>query len=139
MLRATDFWRRSRQALRRQPRGRHLRGRLALEWLEERLAPAADTLDTALTLPLDAARRAELSAELVGPDDVRLYRVHVPAGSDLAARVTARRPASGLVSVLRVFDADGNVHRAEVPGEGPGAALCQQPGAGRRAGPLAPA
>jgi hypothetical protein len=82
-----------------------------VEWLEDRVLLSADTLATAAPLNfavLPSGGTAQASGFLSSPRDVNLYRVHLRAGDEISAEVSAQGSGSGLVSLLRVFDAAGH-------------------------------
>jgi hypothetical protein len=76
-----------------------------LEHLEARLAPAHDTLATAIPLTF-VSHTAQVSATLV-QNQADLYAVTLRAGDEIAADASSPMP-SGLASCLRVFDRDGH-------------------------------
>jgi hypothetical protein len=94
---------------------RHSReGRPRLEWLENRILFAGDTLLSATmlpfsTLPLPATvQTAHVSGFLKTANQVDLYRIHLDnAGDKVTAAVSAQDAGSGLQSILRVFDSSG--------------------------------
>jgi len=88
-------------------RGRRGFARLRLEWLEQRLAPAAhDTLQTAISLTFDETQQAQASGNVADANQVDLYAVQLKAGDQVF--VDAGTPdSSGLIASLRIFDATG--------------------------------
>jgi hypothetical protein len=73
-----------------------------LEWLEDRLAPAAhDTLATAIPLQFEFNRQADVSGALSDPNQVDLYRIQLPLFD--TGRLTASvAPADGSVLLPRL-------------------------------------
>jgi hypothetical protein len=87
------------------------RFRPRVEWLEHRLAPANDTLATAL--PLTITNQALLAAQAAGtldvPNQVDLYQVQLNAGDEVTAEVVGN-PANFFPltdSGLRILDSSG--------------------------------
>ncbi|MFO0930427.1 MAG: FG-GAP-like repeat-containing protein [Gemmataceae bacterium] len=76
-----------------------------LEILEARLAPAHDTLGTAVGLPFGASGTAHVAAILASDNAVELYAVSLTAGERVDIRATAARNTVDLY--LRLFDAAG--------------------------------
>src|SRR5689334_1985868 len=93
-------------ALWRRPARR--RRRLLLEWLEDRTLLSGSTLAAATLLAFDPFGTAHAAAFLSDLHAADLYRVHLGAGDRITAAVSAQASGSGLVSLLRVFDASGN-------------------------------
>src|SRR5690349_4036964 len=91
----------------RRPPRRPPRPRPALEWLEDRSLFSASPLSGAVPLHFNARNAAEVSHFLSSPAAVDLYRVPLQAGDTLDVGVTAAAAGSGLVSLLRVLDANG--------------------------------
>ncbi len=82
------------------------RFRPRLEWLEPRLAPAQDTLHTALTPALDGS---PTYGDLADRNQVDLYVIpNVQAGDELTADLSASNGAGQPGDALRLFDAGGN-------------------------------
>jgi hypothetical protein len=90
---------------------RRCRPRLCVERLEDRTAPAGHTIATATTLTFDAFSQAQVSGFLASPNQVDLYAVQLSTndqyGDQITASVDAQGAGSGLQSVLRVFNAQG--------------------------------
>ncbi len=94
----------------------HLRIRwahLALERLEDRTLLSGDTLATATalsftTLPTALVQTAHAAGFLAKADEVDLYKIHLDAGDRVTAAVSAQTSGSGLQSILRVFNAQGD-------------------------------
>src|SRR4051812_19845166 len=78
-----------------------------LEWLENRILFAGDTLATATLLSPKAGEPAHVSGFLALPNQIDIYEVHLGRGDRIAAGVSTRAAGGGLLSVLRVFDGDG--------------------------------
>ncbi len=86
-----------------------------------------DTLEDAMRLPLQGRGSVSVSAEVGDGShadaDVDVYLLDVPAGTALAAEITARRNGSSLDSYLRVFDGAGRQIAANDDAEGLDSAL----------------
>jgi hypothetical protein len=85
-----------------------------LEWLENRILFAGDTLVSALMLPFTmlpaptTVQTAHASSVLKSVNQVDLYKIHLfNAGDKVTASVSAQNAGSGLQSILRVFDGNG--------------------------------
>src|SRR5262249_20150397 len=83
------------------------RHRLAVEWLEDRTLLSGPPQTTA-TLTFNAFGTARASGSLADPREADLYRITLGAGDRTGAAVSAQTAGSGLVSLLRVFDAAGH-------------------------------
>ena len=81
--------------------------RLELEVLERRICFSNGTLLTAPSLTFHANHTAQAANFLAKPNEVDLYRVALGAGDRISAAVSAQASGSGLVSLLRVFNAEG--------------------------------
>src|SRR5262245_37087517 len=81
------------------------RTRLRVERLEDRTLLSGDTLATAALLPFTAFHNAHAAGFLATPNEVDLYRLHLSAGDQIRAAVSAQTSGSGLQSLLRLFDA----------------------------------
>jgi len=77
------------------------------EWLEPRTLLAASPLDLAVPLHFGAFNDAEVSHFLSIPNEVDVYSVTLQRGETLDASIDAQQAGSGLVSLLRIFDANG--------------------------------
>jgi hypothetical protein len=80
---------------------------LALEWLENRILLAGDTLATATALSFTSLQTAHVAGFLASSQTVDLYQVQLNAGDAIRASVAAQTSGSGLQSLLRVFDGAG--------------------------------
>jgi hypothetical protein len=78
-----------------------------LERLEDRTLLSGSTLATAVGLTFTRFQTAQAGGFLAELRQHDLYRVHLGAGDVLHATVSTRTPASGLQSLLRLFDASG--------------------------------
>ena len=90
----------------RRGRGRRAR-RPRLEWLENRILFASDTLATATPLNFTAFETAHVAGFLASPTQKDLYEVHLNRGDRITAAVSALEAGSGLQSLLRVLDSAG--------------------------------
>ena len=104
MLIALDYWWKSKARI-RGPRARRF-ARPHLEWLERRLAPAHDTLATAIVPVFDAALLAHDTQTLSTVNSVDLYAVTLQAGEAVVAETLAPQPGP-LSPALRIFDGTG--------------------------------
>src|SRR4051812_37635697 len=80
---------------------------LRLEPLEERTLLAGHTLATATALAFTDFGTARAGAFLATPQEVDLYRVHLRAGDEVSASISAQTAGSGLQGLLRIFDGAG--------------------------------
>ncbi len=89
-----------------------------LERLEERLAPAHDTLGTALPLSFAAGPVAQASDTLSTANQVNLYAVTLHQGDLFTAALNAQQQGSSLQAALRLFDSTGAALPAVVSSTG---------------------
>jgi hypothetical protein len=87
-------------------RRRHLRP-LDGECLEERALPSASPLESAMPLRFESFNIATVSHFLALPDEFDLYSATLHSGDTVQVSVDTSQPASGLASLLRIFDANG--------------------------------
>ncbi|MBI5757533.1 MAG: VCBS repeat-containing protein [Planctomycetales bacterium] len=93
--------------MRLQSRRRQHHRQWVLEWLENRTLLSGSPLDAALPLEFNAFQAAHVSHLLANPNEVDLYRVTLSGGDTVDAGVRAQTAGSGLVSLLRIVDAQG--------------------------------
>ncbi len=79
-----------------------------LERLEDRTLLSGDTLLTAAALPFTAFGTAHAAGFIATANAVDLYEVQLGAGDRITAAISAESTGSGLQSLLRVFDNQGN-------------------------------
>ncbi len=97
------WWRRLFAPVRRRPYRRP-----RLERLEDRTLLSGDTLLTAAMLPFTAFRTAHAAGFLATANEVDLYEIQLNRGDRITAAISAQSTGSGLQSLLRVFDNQGN-------------------------------
>lgn len=90
------------------PARNELRPLPAVEWLEDRLAPAHDTLATAVPIVCSVGGQAQLDGRIVSVNDVEMYPFVLSAGERMHVSAHAETIGSPLDAVLRVFSAVGS-------------------------------